>query len=183
MDSFQFNKYAMAFLAVVFGVFGTSILSESLFHAENPEQAGYVVEVAEATETTTGGDTTAKAYADISPMLAGADLAAGEKVFKKCAACHTVDNGGKNKVGPNLYNIVGKAMGAVDGFSYSKPLLAFGEGKVWDYEELNGFLFKPKKHIKGTAMGFAGLKKDKDRANIIGWLREQADTPVALPGS
>lgn len=184
MDSFQLNKYAMAFLAVIFGVFSVSLISESLFHSKKPEQAGYLIEVADNSGSSTdAGGEPAKAYADVGPLLAGADMAAGEKVFKKCAACHTFDKGGKNKVGPNLYNIVDADIGKVDGFGYSKALLAYGEGKKWTYEELNGFLFKPKKYIKGTAMGFAGLKKDADRANLIGWLRTHADTPAPLPGS
>lgn len=183
MDSFRLNLIAMAFLSVVFVIFGASILSEGLFHSDNPEKQGYAIEVVEAPAKTDSGTPAAKAYEDIAPLLASADLGAGEKVFKKCAACHTAESGGKNKVGPNLFNIVGGPIGGVDGFGYSKALSSYADGKTWNYDELNGFLFKPKKHMKGTAMGFAGLKKTKDRANLIGWLRTKADKPLALPGS
>ena len=95
----------------------------------------------------------------------------------------TVDNGGANKVGPNLWNVVNSPIAADDDFSYSSSFKEYAEGKTWTYEELNGFLFKPKSHIKGTAMGFAGLKKTDERANLIGWLRTHSDNPQALPGS
>lgn len=183
MGSFQFNKYMMALLGVVFLFMSMGILSEAFFHSENPEKQGYIIEVAEAATKKPADDAApAKAYEDISALLASADLGAGQKVFKKCAACHTIDDGGKNKVGPNLYNIVAKAIGAGDGFGYSSAVKAYADGKTWTYEELNGFLFKPKKHIKGTAMGFAGIKKTKDRANLIGWLRAQSAAPAPLPG-
>ena len=159
---------------------GLSFLSEGIFDSHAPEKAGYAIEVAEAG---TGGDDTPSgpAYEPIEAMLASADVGAGEKVFKKCASCHTFDSGGKNKVGPNLYGVVDKLIASVDGFGYSSALTEYGAGKTWTYEELNGFLFKPKKHVKGTAMGFAGLKKVKDRANLVGWLRQQSDSPAPLP--
>ena len=180
MDSFELNKVFMALLGTVFIVMSLSFLSDSLFASHAPEKAGYAIEVAEAS---TGGDDapTGPAYEPIEAMLASADAGAGEKVFKKCAACHTFDNGGANKVGPNLYGIVDKSIASVDGFGYSSALTEYGAGKSWTYEELNGFLFKPKKHVKGTAMGFAGLKKVKDRANLVGWLRLQSASPAPLP--
>ncbi|WP_075997809.1 c-type cytochrome [Salaquimonas pukyongi] len=182
MDSFRFNQVAMVFLGTVFVLFSLSILSESLFHAEVPEQAGY--EIAAAEGETGGGETAdaGPAYDPIEPLLASADLGAGEAVFKKCASCHTYESGGANKVGPNLYNTVGGPIAAKD-FKYSAALKEYGAGKTWTYEELNGFLFKPKSHVKGTAMGFAGLKKTEDRANLVGWLRTHADSPEPLPGS
>lgn len=183
MDSFKFNQISMAVLSVIFVIFGTSLLSEGFFHNEKPAQAGYEIEVAEKTTNASTDAAPAKAYEDIAPLLASADLGAGEKVFKKCAACHTVEEGGKKKVGPNLYNIVNKAIAADADFGYSSALKSYADGKTWTYDELNGFFFKPKKHVKGTAMGFAGLKKTKDRANLIGWLRTKAGTPAALPGS
>lgn len=186
MDSFEFNKIALSFLAAIFVLFSLSLISESIFHADVPEQAGY--QIAEA-EGGSGGDVakadTGPAYEPIEALLASADLGAGEKVFKKCAACHTFEKGGENKVGPNLWNIVDASIGSHSAdFKYSSALSAYGEsGTKWTYEELNGFLFKPKTHVKGTAMGFAGLKKTEDRANLIGWLRSHADSPAALPGS
>lgn len=186
MDSFEFNKIALSFLAAIFILFSLSILSESIFHSEVPEKAGYAIAEADGS----GHGSTAKAdagpaYEPIDAMLASADLAAGEKVFKKCASCHTVDKGGANKVGPNLWGIVGAGIGNhTDGFKYSTALKAYGEsGTTWTYGEMNGFLFKPKAHVKGTVMGFTGLKKTADRANLIGWLRTHSDSPAALPGS
>lgn len=102
-----------------------------------------------------------------SAMAAG-DVKKGTKVFKKCKACHTVDQGGKNKVGPNLFAIVGKEAGKVEGFKYSKAMK--GSGLTWDEATLDGFLKKPKKYLKGTKMSFAGLKKEKDRKNVIAYL-------------
>lgn len=180
MDSFEFNKIAMAVLGTVFLVMGLTFLSEGIFHSEKPEQQGYAIEVAEKSDGDSKADT-GPAFDPISAMLASADISAGEKVAKKCAACHTFDEGGANKVGPALYGIVNKPVAATDGFSYSAALKAYGEGKTWTYEELNGFIWAPKKFIKGTAMGFAGLKKVEDRANMVAYLRSLAGSPAPLP--
>ena len=106
------------------------------------------------------------------PMAAAAqDAAKGEKVFKKCKACHAVGDGAKNKTGPMLNGIVGRAAGSIEGFKYSKPMMAAAEGGlVWTEEELAGYLTKPKEYMPGTKMSFAGLKKEKDRDNIIAYL-------------
>ena len=120
-----------------------------------------------------------KALEPVGPLLASANVDNGVKVFKKCAACHTPAKGGKNKVGPNLWNIVNAKRGQVAGFSYSKNLSA-KEGD-WTYESLNEFLARPKKYIPGTKMAFAGLKKASDRANLIAYLRTLADSPAPLP--
>ena len=183
MDSFRLNQVAMIVLGTVFVLFSLTLLSESLFHAEAPEQAGF--EIA-ALEGESGGGEAADAgpaYDPIEPLLASADPGAGETVFKKCASCHTFEKGGANKVGPNLYGVVGGPIAAKGDFNYSAAMKEYAAGKSWTYEELNGFLFKPKSHIKGTAMGFAGLKKTDDRANLVGWLRTQSDSPAPLPGS
>lgn len=180
MDSFEFNKYAMAILGTVFIVMSLSFLSDSIFHSDNPEQQGYAVEVAEA--STSGGDeNTGPAYEPITAMLASADIAAGEKVGKKCATCHSFDEGGANKAGPALWGIVDRPMASVSDFGYSAALKAYAEGKAWTYEELNGFLWKPKAHVKGTSMGFPGLKKVKDRASIVAYLRSLSANPSPLP--
>lgn len=183
MDAFRFNQVAMVVLGTAFVLFALTILSESLFHGEAPEQPGF--EIA-ALEGESGGGEAADAgpaYDPVEPLLASADPAAGETVFKKCASCHTSEKGGANKVGPNLYGVVGGPIASKGDFKYSAALTEFGAGKTWTYEELNGFLFKPKAHVKGTAMGFAGLKKTDDRANLLSWLRTQSDSPAPLPGS
>ena len=112
-------------------------------------------------------------------LLASASLEKGEKTYKKCGSCHSYTKEGKNKVGPNLWNIVNRPKANVDGFAYSSALAEFGG--VWGYEELSKFLYKPKDYIKGTKMNFAGLKKAEDRANLILFMREQSDNPVPLP--
>ena len=114
----------------------------------------------------------------ILALLATANLESGQKISKKCVACHGFNAGGPNKVGPNLYNIVNKDQGKAD-YAYSKVLASLS-GK-WTYEELNKFLYKPKLYSKGTKMNYAGLSKTKDRANLIAWLRTKSDSPVTLP--
>lgn len=181
MNSSYMNMMAGAFLGTVFVLFSISLISEGLFHSEAPEKPGYVIEAAESSSS--GGQAPAKAeLADISPLLASADVVKGEKVFKKCAACHTVDDGGANKVGPNLWDIVNRPLGEYAGFNYSSALVAFAaETPTWDYEALNKFLAKPKAYIKGTAMGFAGVKKEQERADLIAYLRSLAGEPAPLP--
>lgn len=181
MDSFELNKMAGALLATVFVLMSVRLASDAIFHTEVPEKPGFVIEAAEATggEEAAGGEVAA--VEPISPLLASADVAAGKTVFKKCASCHTIDSGGANKVGPNLYGIVGRGMGTHEGFNYSVGMKEFAAGKTWDYESLSQFITKPKAYIKGTSMGFAGVAKPDERANLIAYLRNQAATPVPLP--
>ena len=137
----------------------------------------------DATEGADGGTGTAEAAGgepvDALSLLAGADMDAGRKGFKKCKACHTVDEGGKNKVGPNLWNVVGADKAAHADFRYSDALLAM-DGN-WTYESLDAFLHKPKDYAPGTKMAFAGLKKPRDRAAMILYLRSLSSDPKPLP--
>ena len=114
----------------------------------------------------------------ITPLLASANIESGEKIFKKCAACHSIQKGGDNRIGPALWNVVDRKVGSLDGFKYSAALKNYN--KNWTYEELNGFLHKPLKYIKGTKMAFAGLRKEMDRANIIAYLNSMGDSPKSL---
>ena len=179
MDSFEFNKLIGALLGVVFIVFSVSIISDSIFASPVPEKEGFLIEAVEPEE---GGAKEAVAEVPIGVLLASADADAGATVFKKCAACHTVEMGGPNKVGPNLWNIVDRPIASHEGFSYSSAMKTFAEGgTVWDYDHLNHFLASPKGLVKGTAMGFAGVKKPDERANLIAYLRTLSDNPVPLP--
>ncbi|MEP0940864.1 MAG: cytochrome c family protein [Rhizobiaceae bacterium] len=180
MDSFEWNKVFGALLAMAFVVLGVNFLADGIFHHGNPEKAGFEIPGGEAIAATGPADT-GPTIEPVGLLLASADLAKGEKVGKKCVACHTFNEGGKNKVGPGLYGVVNRAIAGVDGFGYSGALKAYSADKTWSYEELNAFLYKPKAHVKGTSMGFAGLKKTADRANMIGYLRSLAAEPAPLP--
>lgn len=183
MSSSNLNLYAGAFLGTVFVMMSIGIVGEAIFHEEEPEQAGFAIAVEESAG---GGESQAAepSIEPVAPLLASADVDAGASVYKKCAACHTDDKGGANKVGPNLWGIVNRPVASHEGFKYSSALLAFAEGgTVWDYEHLNAFTHKPKDLVPGTAMGFAGLSKVQDRANLIAYLRTMADTPEPLPSA
>jgi cytochrome c len=181
MDSFELNKMAGALLGTVFVVLSIGLARDALFDNPAPAKPGFEIIAAEGGAEAGGEGAAPAAVEPIAPLLASADAAAGANVFKKCASCHTVDNGGANKVGPNLWGIVGRGLGTHEGFNYSAGLKEFGAGKNWDYEALSAFLLKPKAYIKGTAMGFAGLAKPEERANLIAYLRSLSDSPVPLP--
>ena len=180
MDSFELNKIIAAVLLVALIIIGIGKLSDAIFYVEKPNTPGYVVEVEQAATTGTEikSDTVVEKV-DIAALLAMGDLTHGEKVFKKCAACHSIVKGGKNNIGPALYNVVNRQVGLVDNYKYSKALAAYG--KNWTFEELNGYLIKPAKWIKGTKMAFAGLRKEKDRASVILYLNKNSDNPLPLP--
>jgi cytochrome c len=182
MDSFEFNKIIGALLATVFVVFSVGIISDAIFASPVPENPGYAIEAAETEEGMETGAEPATLQ-PIGPLLASADVGAGEAVFKRCAACHTVEEGGANKVGPNLWDVVNRPVASVEGFSYSNAMQEFSEGGavVWDYEHVSNFLLDPRGYIRGTAMSFAGLKDAEDRANIIAYLRTLSANPAPLP--
>ena len=180
MDSFEINKIVAAVLLVALLIIGIGKISNLIFHVDKPEKPGYVVEVEQVSTNNTQStlDVTEEKI-DITALMAMGDIATGEKVFKKCAACHSINKGGKNNIGPALYNVVGRKVGAVNDYKYSKALLEYN--KEWTFEELNGYLIKPAKWIKGTKMAFAGLRKEKDRASVIKYLNQNSDNPLPLP--
>ena len=180
MDSFEINKILAAILMVALLVIGIGKLSDVIFYVEKPEKPGYVVEVEQAVAAVSETSSeNSEDRVDIVALMALGDLATGEKVFKKCSACHSIAKGGKNNIGPALYNVVGRQVGAIEDYKYSKALSAYG--KEWTFEELNGYLIRPAKWIKGTKMAFAGLRKEKDRASVILYLNENSDKPLPLP--
>ena len=179
MDSFELNKIIAAILMVALLVIGLGKIADGVFHVKKPKNPGYQVEV--ESQLTSGTSQAAEVVEkiDIGAFMALGDVASGEKIFKKCAACHSINKGGKNKIGPALYNVVGRAVGGVDDYKYSKTLASYG--KEWTFEELNGFLQKPASYLKGTKMSYAGLRKEKDRASIIKYLNQNSDSPKLLP--
>ena len=181
MNSSYLNAAAGAFLFIAFVVMTVSIASDAIFHASAPETEGFAIAVAEGTTETGGAEE--ESLTPIATLLVDADAERGAAAFRKCQSCHTVEEGGANRVGPNLWKIVERPMGTADGFGYSTALSDYSEGgeKSWTYEELNHFLQAPKKYMRGTSMGFAGLKKDDERADVIAYLRSLSDTPVPLP--
>ena len=179
MDSFEINKIVAAVLMVALMVIGIGKISDIVFHVEKPETPGYTVEVDQVTTISSSATEVTEEKIDIAALMALGDVDSGEKIFKKCAACHSIVKGGKNKIGPALYNVVGRKVGAVSDYKYSKALANYD--KSWTLEELNGFLLKPTKWIKGTKMAYAGLRKEKDRASIIKYLNQSSDNPKVLP--
>ncbi|MGF7008871.1 c-type cytochrome [Aminobacter sp. BE322] len=183
MDSFEFNKVLGALLGTAFVAFSISIVSDSIFASPVPEKPGFAIEAAEEGGAAEGGGAAAPAAVPIAQLLAAANAEAGAAVFKKCAACHSIEKGGPNKVGPDLWGVVNRPIASHEGFAYSGGMKEFSQGGsvVWDFEHLNNFLTSPKAYVKGTAMGFAGVKKDDERANLIAYLNSQSDSPAPLP--
>ena len=179
MDSFEINKIIAAVLLVALLVIGIGKVSNILFYVEKPKTPGYAVEVEQASGSSITTTEVVEKVVDIAALMALGDVASGEKIFKKCAACHSINKGGKHKIGPALYNVVGRKVGGVEDYKYSKALIAYE--KEWTFEELNGFLIKPAKHIKGTKMAYAGLRKEADRASVIKYLNANSDNPLPLP--
>ena len=179
MDSFEINKIVAAILMVALLIIGIGKISNIVFYVEKPKTPGYAIEVEQVANDSSTVTKVAEEKVDIAALMSMGDLAHGEKVFKKCAACHSIVKGGKNKIGPALYNVVGRQVGKVSDYKYSKALI--GYEKAWTFEELNGFLLKPAKWIKGTKMAYAGLRKEKDRASVIRYLNQNSDNPLPLP--
>jgi cytochrome c len=179
MDSFELNKVIAAILMVVLLVIGLDKIADGVFYVEKPKNPGYQVEIESQLTSGTSQTTEVVEKFDIAATMALGDVVSGKKIFKKCAACHSINKGGKNKIGPALYNVVGRTVGGVDNYKYSKALASYG--KEWTFEELNGFLTKPSSYLKGTKMSYAGLRKEKDRASIIKYLNQNSDSPKLLP--
>ena len=181
MDSFEINKIIASILLVALLIIGISKVSNIIFKIDKLDSSAYKVELPDNDANQVNEENTIKVEdkVDISALMALGDLTHGEKVFKKCSACHSIEAGGSNKIGPALYNVVGRKIAAVQDYKYSKALVEYK--KNWSFEELNGFLIKPQKWIKGTKMAYAGLRKEKDRASVILYLNKYSDNPLPLP--
>ena len=175
MDSFEINKIITAILVTVLLVFGISKTADFLFHVKKTNVKGYKVEITTPKAT----QASSEAQIDLPALLAMGNIDHGAKIFKKCAACHSVKQGGGNKIGPKLWNVMFRPVGSITDYKYSKALTSYG--KEWTWEEMNGFLIKPSKWISGNKMGFAGLKNEKDRASILLYLNQNSDNPKQLP--
>ena len=176
MDSFEINKIVTAVLVVFLVVFGIGKISDMVFHVEKPNTSAYKVEVSTASSTE---DSNTQQLVDVTTLLAMGNLDEAKKVWKKCSACHSIKKDGKNKIGPALYNVLGRNVAALNDYKYSKAFETYG--KSWTFKEMNRFLTKPQAYIKGTKMAFAGLNKEKDRASIILFLNQNSDNPLPLP--
>ena len=179
MDSFELNKIFAAILIVILLVFGLDAIVDRVFEVKKLENPAYKVDVEEKSMANTSETITDGEKFDVAALMSKGNLSDGEKVFKKCAACHSIKKDGRNKIGPALYNVVGRAVGGVSDYKYSKALASYG--KNWTFEELNGFLIKPATYLKGTKMAYAGLKKETDRASVIIYLNQKGDNPTPLP--
>ncbi len=175
MSSFEINKAVGAIILVALFLMVTGMIGNALVSPAGHKAASVKI----ADKAPAAKKAKKAALARISPLLSKASSAKGATVFKKCAACHTTAKGGKHRIGPNLWNVVNAKRGAKAGFSFSKGMKA-KPGK-WTYENLNAFLAKPKSFIPGTKMAFGGLKKTRDRANLIVFLRKLSAKPARQP--
>ncbi|MAZ76229.1 MAG: cytochrome c family protein [Micavibrio sp.] len=179
MGGMEFNKIFAAILVAGIVAMLSGFFADNIVNSEELKENAYPIEVA---DTGSSVPQLEKKAEPILALLATADIERGQKMSKACGACHSFDQGGSNGLGPNLWGIVGQTKQSVAGYSYSGTLNADGTNS-WTYEELNKFLWKPKKYAPGTKMNYAGLKKPSDRAALIAWLRTLSGSQAALPNA
>ncbi|MDX2027724.1 MAG: cytochrome c family protein [Alphaproteobacteria bacterium] len=178
MNGFEFNKIMAAVLVAALVAMLSGFVARKMVEPEALAKNAYVVEGVGAAPAATSA-AAPKGPAPIEPLLAAANTEAGQKYARVCGTCHTFGKGEANKLGPNLYGIIGAKHAHAAGFDYSEAMKKM-DG-TWDFAELNEFLYNPRTHLPGTKMAFAGIKNDSDRANVIAWMRTLADSPVPLP--
>jgi len=173
------NKIIVSIILAAILILGINKITDVIFFVEKPEKSAYqIADVSTATDTKITTNSSVDESGEIMTLLASASIVDGKKVFKKCAACHSITKDGGNKIGPALWSVLGRQAGSVSDYKYAKAMAAYG--KTWSFEEMNGFLLKPKEWIKGTKMSFAGLKKATDRAAVILYLNKNTDSPLPL---
>ena len=180
MYGFEINKIIAAIILTAVIVLSINKLADVVYNVKVPEDA--TNKVAKATETkeiSKDDNEKAKSGNDIKVFLDLGSIDHGKTVVKKCIGCHSVSKGGSNKIGPALWGVIGRKVGSISDYKYSKAMSGFG--KNWDFEAMNNFLIKPKDYVKGNKMAFAGISKEKDRASLILYLNEQSDSPLPLP--
>ena len=171
------NKIIVSIVFAIILVVGINKVTDVIFYVEKPEKSAYQVASVTTIASTASADTSSET-GNIMAIFASTSAAEGAKVFKKCAACHSIAEGGKNKIGPALWGVLGRQAGSLPDYKYSKAMAA--HGKKWSFEEMNGFLIKPKEWIKGTKMSYAGLKSEKERAAVILYMNENTNKPLPL---
>ena len=174
------NKIIVSIVLAVILVLGINKITDAIYYVEKPKKPAYQVEIENSVAKTTASEENSLGGDDenIMALFASTNVTEGAKIFKKCAACHSIAEGGGNKIGPALWGALGRQAGSIPDYKYSKAMAA--HGKNWSFEEMNGFLIKPKGWIKGTKMSFAGLKKAKDRAAVILYMNENTNSPLQL---
>ena len=171
------NKIIVSVVLAIILVLGINKITDVIFYVEKPEQSAYQIEDVTSTASTTSTEVNSGSE-NILALFASTNAAEGAKIFKKCAACHSIAEGGSNKIGPALWGVLGRPIGSVPDYKYSKAMASYG--KNWSFEEMDGFLIKPKEWIKGTKMAFAGLKNAKDRAAVILYMNENTSSPLPI---
>ena len=174
------NKIIVSIVFAVILVLVINKITNVIYYVEKPEKSAYQIASVTTTATTATAETNSEnsETENIMALFASTSAAEGVKVFKKCAACHSIAEGGANKIGPALWGVLGRKAGALPDYKYSKAMAA--HGKSWSFEEMNGFLIKPKDWIKGTKMSFAGLKNAKERAAVILYMNENTNNPLSV---
>ena len=172
------NKILVSIVFAVILVLGINKVTDIIFHNPAPQTSAYQVNVANVASEENQTSSESSQTGDIMTLLASTNAADGAKVFKKCAACHSISQGGSNKIGPALWGVLGRKAGSISDYKYSKAMTK--HEKAWSFDEMNSFLIKPKDWIKGTKMSFAGLKNAKDRAAVILYMNENTDNPLPL---